>query len=90
MLIGETVFIPPKWWHQVYHLEPSVAIDSQYVNKIILDRVIKHILTWSNSADINWIQSKEYNNLTPKEKISHAIKKALLSQNPQTANCLIF
>ena len=48
---GDLVLIPPRYWHQVYHLEPSIAIASQYVNSIGKDRTFNHILRWCSGGD---------------------------------------
>eukprot|EP01041_Mallomonas_annulata_P011625 gene11625-24347_t len=47
---GEMVIIPPKWWHQVYHLEPSIAVAGQFVGELGRDRLFRHMLTWCGSA----------------------------------------
>jgi len=44
---GELLLIPPRWWHQTLHLEPTVAIASQYTNSRHVDRVYRHMLSWS-------------------------------------------
>lgn len=43
---GDLILIPPYYWHQVYHLEPSIAIASQYINDVGKDRSFKHIIRW--------------------------------------------
>ena len=43
---GELLLIPPKWWHQTYHLEPSVAIAGQYLNANNERQVRDHIFSW--------------------------------------------
>jgi hypothetical protein len=40
------VLIPPGWWHQVYHLTPSIAVAGQYCNDALKNRVFEHILKW--------------------------------------------
>jgi hypothetical protein len=46
---GDLIIIPPYFWHQVYHLEPSIAVASQYVNDVGKERVFNHILKWCSS-----------------------------------------
>lgn len=46
---GELVLIPPRWWHQVYHLEPSIAVASQYCNSVNKYGVFQHILGQSKA-----------------------------------------
>ncbi|CAM9823266.1 unnamed protein product [Ascophyllum nodosum] len=41
---GDVVIIPPRHWHQVYHLEPSVAVASQYMDYRVRRGVFHHIL----------------------------------------------
>eukprot|EP01038_Epipyxis_sp_PR26KG_P011706 gene11706-15671_t len=43
---GDLILIPPKMWHQVYHLQPSIAIASQYINSCNKVIVYQHILDW--------------------------------------------
>lgn len=47
---GEMVLIPPRWWHQVYHMEPSVAVAGQYFNDHGKAKVFRHILAWCGSG----------------------------------------
>ena len=48
---GDLIVIPPRWWHQVYHLEPSVAVAGQYVNDKCSDRMLAHVHRWCSSED---------------------------------------
>jgi len=41
---GDLILIPPNCWHQVYHLEPSIAVAGQYCNRANKRRVFSHIL----------------------------------------------
>lgn len=43
---GELLLIPPRWWHQTYHLEPSVALAGQYCNAQNGAGVATHVLDW--------------------------------------------
>lgn len=47
---GDLVLIPPNHWHQVYHLQPSIGIASQYFNELGKARVFSHILSFSTAA----------------------------------------
>jgi ribosomal protein L16 Arg81 hydroxylase len=49
---GELVWIPPHWWHQVYHLQPSIAIASQLCHETVKDRVFKHILSFCRAQGL--------------------------------------
>lgn len=46
---GEMIVIPPAWWHQVYHVAPSIAVAGQYFNEDGKQRVFAHMLRWSAS-----------------------------------------
>jgi hypothetical protein len=46
---GEMMIIPPAWWHQVYHVAPSIAVAGQYFNEDGKQRVFGHMLRWSAS-----------------------------------------
>ena len=43
---GEMVHIPAGWWHQVYHLAPSIAVAGQYCNSRAKNRTFSHMLEW--------------------------------------------
>mmetsp|Transcript_71938 Transcript_71938/g.203912 ORF Transcript_71938/g.203912 Transcript_71938/m.203912 type:complete len:514 (+) Transcript_71938:408-1949(+) len=47
---GQLLLIPPRWWHQTYHIEPSVAIAGQYLNANNEEDVYNHILEWSEAS----------------------------------------
>ena len=47
---GEMVIIPPAWWHQVYHLRPSIAVAGQYCNDFGKERMFRHMLRWCNQG----------------------------------------
>lgn len=55
---GDLIIIPPCYWHQVYHLEPSVAVASQYVNSYGKDRVFKHIYDYCSNSGVDWNDSE--------------------------------
>lgn len=38
---GEVVFTPSLWWHQVYNLEPSIAVTENFVDDCNLHAVLK-------------------------------------------------
>ena len=56
---GDLVLIPPRFWHQVYHLEPSIALASQYINTYGKDRTFKHILNWCSGSDTEELKIEE-------------------------------
>jgi hypothetical protein len=49
---GEMILIPPNFWHQVYHLEPSIAVASQYVNAAGKKRMFSHMLEWCQPSQL--------------------------------------
>ena len=42
---GETVLIPPGWWHQVYHLGPTLGVAGQYLNEHNAEAVFGSMLS---------------------------------------------
>lgn len=48
---GELIVFPASYWHQVYHLQPSIAIASQYCNEVIAKDVFGHMLTHCRGND---------------------------------------
>jgi len=47
---GEMIIIPPAWWHQVYHLRPSIAVAGQYCNDYGKERMFRHMLRWCSQG----------------------------------------
>ena len=84
---GDLILIPPKYWHQVYHLQPSIAIASQYINSNVKNQVYAHILKWchENPADNREISSEmistlpnDFENLDDKQQVCAIIKGGLI------------
>lgn len=48
---GETVLIPPGWWHQVYHLEPTLGVAGQYLNEHNADVVFRNMLSYTGADE---------------------------------------
>ncbi len=46
---GEVIFTPSQWWHQVYNLEPSLAVTENFVDDCNLKTVLKGL-----RANPNW------------------------------------
>ena len=93
---GDLVLIPPRFWHQVYHLEPSIALASQYINSYGKDRTFKHILNWcrgsSNSEELkteeedsskNVLQDlpRNFDDLTDKDQVLAVLTAGLKQQH---------
>ena len=74
------VMIPPKWWHQVYHLQPSVALAAQYMNDQVTDNVINHILSWTN-VNREMEIPKNFAEMSILDKILETIKCGLIRQH---------
>ena len=90
---GEMVIIPPKWWHQVYHLEPSIALAGQYVNDKVKENVVNHMYKWSNvDTDKMWSPDIEHDlrNRDTKQRILEAIEIALKSQHGEDIGKMMF
>lgn len=92
---GDLVLIPPRFWHQVYHLEPSIALASQYINSYGKDRTFKHILRWcSGSIDSEELKNEEdssknirqdlpknFDDLTDKDQVLAVLTAGLKQQH---------
>lgn len=87
---GDLIIIPPKYWHQVYHLQPSIAIASQYINSNVKNQVFSHILKWchENPADNRDINKEmlttlpnDFEKMTDREQICLIIKSGLIERH---------
>ena len=86
---GDLILIPPRFWHQVYHLEPSIAIASQYVNDIGKNTTFNHILKWCHSSSVNREKGrlgvdflpKEFPLLSDREQVLSVIQTGLKLQH---------
>lgn len=73
---GDLVLIPPGWWHQVYHLQPSIAVASQFCGEDIKQRVFDHILEWSGEG-----AGLTGGGLSPREQVQSVLRAALLRRH---------
>lgn len=88
---NEMLIIPPKWWHQVYHLEPSIALAGQYFNDKVKENVINHICEWSNiDRDEAWSSEYDIESVDIKERVLDLIKTALMAQHGRDLGESIF
>lgn len=65
---------------QVYHLEPSVAVASQYMDHRVRHRVFRHILDWCGVADESRPSLAQFGSLTPADQIREVLKAALVAR----------
>jgi hypothetical protein len=94
---GDLIIIPPNFWHQVYHLQPSIAVASQYVNDVVKDRVFDHILAWCSGKDAvkdrKELRAKlpeNFAKLSDEEQVKAVIKTGLTMQHgPEKAGKLM-
>jgi hypothetical protein len=85
---GEMVVIPPGYWHQVYHLESSIAVASQFFNADTKERVYRHMFEWAANSRVGHVGSHftdksqqsipmENINLTDEQQVLYVIQKCL-------------
>jgi len=74
---GELVLIPPRWWHQVYHVRPSIAVASQYCNSVNKLGVFMHILSWCNGGG-KVVLPDELDQLSEEEQVLFVIRQGLM------------
>ncbi|CAM9664417.1 unnamed protein product [Ectocarpus fasciculatus] len=77
---GELVLIPPRHWHQVYHLEPSLAVASQYMDYRVRDRVFRHMLDWCGASD-DVLLSSRFDALALSDQIKEVLTVALVARH---------
>ena len=88
---GDMLIIPPKWWHQVYHLEPSIALAGQYFNDRVKENVFNHICEWCNlDRDKTWSSIYNGESVDIKKKVLGIIEMALISQHGNDEGKKIF
>lgn len=84
---GTPVHVP---WCQVYHLEPSVAVASQYMDHRVRHRVFRHILDWSGAAGKSRPSPTQLVLLTPADQIREVLKAALVARLGPVAGHEVF
>jgi len=89
---GELVLIPPGMWHQVYHLEPSIAVAGQLMNTANEQQVFRHMLSWcgqqqleENKDELDRVMGLD---LPVPDRIAEVIKKCLLLQHQENGELL--
>lgn len=78
---GDMLLIPPRWWHQVYNLQPSIAVASQYMNEYSKDRVIDHMLLWNNMTRHSEYMPPGYAALSPRSQILSCLEACLCERH---------
>jgi len=78
---GDLLIIPPRWWHQVYNLQPTVAVASQYMNEACIDRVLDHMLGWNNMTRQSPEVPKGLAELSPRCQVLATIEACLVKRH---------
>lgn len=95
---GELLLIPPRWWHQTYHLEPSVALAGQYLNSNNEERVRSHVLSWcgvEQEKDPAQPQGRGGGQggeaaQAPRERVQEMLRLALAAQHGEVEGAKLF
>jgi len=68
---GDLIIIPPGFWHQTYHAEPSFAVASQHADRLSIQPVFDHILKASSIPNLNPILNcpDARKNTTPQQAV---------------------
>ncbi|CAE7739189.1 unnamed protein product, partial [Symbiodinium pilosum] len=70
---GETLIFPGRWWHQTYHLEPTLGFAGQVLNEENLKQVLGHIITWCGLE----AEGEEFWRQEPKALIAQVLGEAI-------------
>lgn len=65
---------------QVYHLKPSIAVASQFMDERVRDGVFRHILRWCGIAEDGVLHSKGFDTLEPSEQVMRVLSEALVAR----------
>ena len=76
---GDVVLIPARWWHQVIHLEPSIAVAGQHMNAQNSRRVLQHMRDWCGLGQAPF--PDDFDLWTPPAQIEHVLREALAAQH---------
>ncbi|CAM9433649.1 unnamed protein product [Choristocarpus tenellus] len=75
---GDIVFIPPRFWHQVYHLEPSIAVASQFMDEYVRKNVFRHILEWTGACENDLCPG--FSKLPVQEQVREVLRVAFVAR----------
>lgn len=95
LLPGTLPYLTSKFWqhhhhhprvsveYQVYHLEPSVAVASQFMDHRVRHGVFRHILDWCGAAFCldDLLLSSDFDALTPADQIREVLRAALVARH---------
>lgn len=79
--------------HQVYHLDPSVAVASQFMDHRVRLGVFRHILEWcdvDSSCSDESVLSSDFNALPTVDQIREVLRVAFVSRYGEKEGLEVF
>ena len=87
---GDLIIIPPRWWHQVYHCEPSIAVAGQYANDNVKEGMFEHIMRWCSGKGLSSEERKNLPEMSGEEQVQAVIRNALIRKHGDDEGLILF